>query len=52
MSQTLNFRAPVKIGDVVGASVEVAELVEKGHRVNRSAAAGWAISWCRKARRW
>ena len=33
MSQTLNFRAPVKIGDVVSASVEVVELVEKGHRV-------------------
>jgi 3-hydroxybutyryl-CoA dehydratase len=33
MSQTLNFKAPVKIGDVVSASVEVVELVEKGHRV-------------------
>lgn len=33
MSQTLNFKAPVKIGDVVNASVEVAELVEKGRRV-------------------
>ena len=33
MSQTLNFKAPVKIGDVVVASVEVVELVEKGHRV-------------------
>ena len=33
MSQTLNFKAPVKIGDVVRASVEVVELVEKGHRV-------------------
>lgn len=33
MSQTLNFRAPVKIGDQVKAEVEVIELVEKGHRV-------------------
>jgi 3-hydroxybutyryl-CoA dehydratase len=33
MSQTLNFRAPVKIGDIVRASVEVVELVEQGHRV-------------------
>ena len=33
MSQTLNFKAPVKIGDVVSASVEVVELVEKGRRV-------------------
>jgi 3-hydroxybutyryl-CoA dehydratase len=33
ISQTLNFKAPVKIGDVVSASVEVVELVEKGHRV-------------------
>src|SRR5918994_2683153 len=30
ISQTLNFRAPVKIGDTVTASVEVVELVEKG----------------------
>ena len=30
MSQTLNFKAPVKIGDVVSASVEVVELVEEG----------------------
>jgi len=33
ISQTLNFRGPVKIGDVVDLSVEVAELVEKGRRV-------------------
>jgi 3-hydroxybutyryl-CoA dehydratase len=33
MSQTLNFKAPVKIGDVVRASVEVVKLVEKGNRV-------------------
>jgi 3-hydroxybutyryl-CoA dehydratase len=32
ISQTLNFRAPVKIGDVVDVSVEVAELVPKKHR--------------------
>jgi 3-hydroxybutyryl-CoA dehydratase len=33
LSQTLRFLAPVKIGDVVSAVVEVAELVEKGRRV-------------------
>ncbi|WP_407048289.1 MaoC family dehydratase [Methyloraptor flagellatus] len=32
MSQTLSFKAPVKIGDVVVVSVEVVELVEKGRR--------------------
>lgn len=32
LSQTLNFRAPVKIGDVINVVVEVAELVEKGRR--------------------
>jgi 3-hydroxybutyryl-CoA dehydratase len=33
LSQTLNFRAPVRIGDFVEASVEVVELVAKGRRV-------------------
>jgi 3-hydroxybutyryl-CoA dehydratase len=33
ISQSLNFRGPVKIGDVVCVSVEVAELVAKGRRV-------------------
>jgi 3-hydroxybutyryl-CoA dehydratase len=33
LSQTLKFLAPVKIGDVVVATVEVAEMVEKGRRV-------------------
>jgi 3-hydroxybutyryl-CoA dehydratase len=33
LSQTLNFKAPVKIGDIVTAEVEVIELVEKGRRV-------------------
>ncbi len=33
LSQTLNFKAPVKIGDRVKAEVEVIELVEKGRRV-------------------
>lgn len=32
ISQTLRFLAPVRIGDVVDASVEVTELVEKGRR--------------------
>ena len=33
ISQTLNFRGPVKIGDIVDVSVEVAELTEKNRRV-------------------
>jgi 3-hydroxybutyryl-CoA dehydratase len=32
VSQTLNFKAPVKIGDTVVATVEVIELIEKGRR--------------------
>ena len=32
LSQTLNFKAPVKIGDVLTVNVEVAELIEKGRR--------------------
>ncbi|HZV21961.1 MAG TPA: MaoC family dehydratase [Hyphomicrobiales bacterium] len=33
ISQTLNFKAPVKIGDVVTASVTVAEIVPRGQRI-------------------
>jgi 3-hydroxybutyryl-CoA dehydratase len=33
ISQTLNFKGPVKIGDVVEISVEVVEMAEKGKRV-------------------
>lgn len=33
LSQTLNFRGPVRIGDVVAVSVEVVEVIAKGHRV-------------------
>ena len=33
LHQTLNFKGPVKIGDVVEISVEVIETVEKGRRV-------------------
>ena len=33
LSQTLNFKAPVKLGDVVTTNVEVVELIEKGRRV-------------------
>ena len=33
ISQTLNFRGPVKIGDSVDVSVEVVELTEKNRRV-------------------
>jgi len=32
MSQTLNFKAPVRIGDEVTVIVEVIELIAKGHR--------------------
>jgi 3-hydroxybutyryl-CoA dehydratase len=32
LSQTLNFKAPVRIGDIVEASVEVAELSPQGRR--------------------
>jgi 3-hydroxybutyryl-CoA dehydratase len=33
ISQSLNFRGPVKIGDIVHVSVEVIELIERGRRV-------------------
>jgi 3-hydroxybutyryl-CoA dehydratase len=32
-SQTLNFHAPVRIGDVVSVTVEVVELLERGRKV-------------------
>jgi len=32
LSQSLNFRAPVRIGDSVDVTVEVVELLEKGNR--------------------
>ena len=32
IGQTLNFRAPVRIGDTVDVRVEVKELTERGHR--------------------
>ena len=38
LSQTLNFLGPVKIGDVVCTTVEVAEKVEKGRRVRLACA--------------
>ena len=33
LSQSLNFRAPVRIGDVVSVSVEVVEMIASGRRV-------------------
>jgi 3-hydroxybutyryl-CoA dehydratase len=32
ISQTLNFKAPVRIGDTVNATVEIAELIAKGNK--------------------
>lgn len=32
LSQTLNFKAPVRIGDLVEVRVTVIELIERGHR--------------------
>jgi 3-hydroxybutyryl-CoA dehydratase len=32
ISQTLSFKAPVRIGDIVDVTVEVIELIEKGRR--------------------
>jgi len=32
LSQSLNFKAPVKIGDTVTSTVEIIELIEKGRR--------------------
>lgn len=36
ISQTLNFKAPVRIGDTVQATVQVIELTKKGHRAKLS----------------
>ena len=36
LSQTLNFRAPVRIGDVVTVIVQVSELIEQGYRCKLS----------------
>lgn len=36
LSQTLQFKAPVRIGDMVEAKVEVVELIEKGDRARLS----------------
>jgi len=36
LSQTLNFKAPVKIGDTVVATVEVVEMIERGQRAKLS----------------
>lgn len=38
ISQTLRFLAPVRIGDVVVARVEVAEIIEKGRRATLACA--------------
>ena len=60
LSQTLNFRAPVKIGDVITVIVEMVELIEKGRRAElianvsstaRSCSTARPSSWCRAASR-
>ena len=40
LSQTLNFRGPVRIGDVVSVSVEVVDLAEQGRRVRLACECG------------
>ena len=60
ISQTLNFRGPVKIGDVIDVAVEVIELTEKGRRVTAalrmqgrrrsSCSTAKGCSACRRAR--
>jgi 3-hydroxybutyryl-CoA dehydratase len=50
-SQTLNFHAPVKIGDVVTVMVEVIELVPEGRRVRLHARRWSTMSWCWMERR-
>ena len=51
-SQTLNFHAPVKIGDVVTVIVEVIELVPQGRKVRLALrGAGRRHAWCSTARR-
>jgi 3-hydroxybutyryl-CoA dehydratase len=42
ISQTLNFRGPVKIGDLIDVSVEVVELTEKNRRVDMKRTSGIA----------
>jgi len=57
ISQTLNFRGPVKIGDVVDVGVEVVELTEKNRRIrlhceclvgDRMSSMARAFSACRR----
>ena len=38
LSQTLSFKAPVKIGDTIDATVRVVELIKHGHRVKLACA--------------
>ena len=52
ISQTLNFRAPVKIGDTVTVTVTVAELMPEKSRARLPASARSPARWCSTARRW
>ncbi len=52
ISQTLNFRAPVKIGDTVVVTVTVKELIAPDRAPGCLASAPWMAKWCSTARRW
>ena len=52
ISQTLNFRAPVKIGDTVAVTVTVAELIPANRERALRVFAKLTVRWCWMARRW
>jgi 3-hydroxybutyryl-CoA dehydratase len=52
ISQTLNFRAPVKIGDTVVVTVTVQELLPENRGRGCHASARSAAKWCSTAKHW
>ena len=52
LGQTLKFRAPVRPGDRVEATVRCARSTTPRRRSRLIAPAGWAIGSCSRARRW
>jgi 3-hydroxybutyryl-CoA dehydratase len=52
ISQTLNFRAPVKIGDTVVVTVTVQDCCRKNRGRGCHASARSAVKWCSMAKRW